>query len=101
MGFIRFVSMGLRFNDPSTGGSLFCRKALGDTMDCNSPGSSVHGIFQTRILEWVTIFYYKGSSQPRDRTHVSCLSCIGRLIFLLLVLPGKPIQYGIGIKIDP
>lgn len=30
MGFIRFVSMGLRFNDPSTGGSLFCRKALGD-----------------------------------------------------------------------
>ena len=40
----------------------------------NSPsGSSVHGIFQARILEWVAISFSKGSSQPRDQTHVSCM----------------------------
>ena len=40
-------------------------------------GSSVHGIFQTRMLEWVTIFSFRESSQPRDQTPVSC---IGRQI---------------------
>ena len=40
-------------------------------MDCSLPGSSVHGIFQARILEWVTISFPRGSSQPRDRTQVS------------------------------
>ena len=43
-------------------------------MDYSSPGSSVHGIFQARILEWVAISYSKQSSQPRDRTCVSCIS---------------------------
>ena len=37
-------------------------------MDCSPPGSSVHGIFQARILEWVAIFSSRGSSQPRVRT---------------------------------
>ena len=46
----------------------------------HSPGSSVHGIVQARTLEWVTMPFSKGSSQPRDRIHVSCISCIGRLI---------------------
>ena len=41
------------------------------------PGSSVHGILQARILEWVTIPFSRGSSQPRDRTYVSCGSCTG------------------------
>ena len=41
-------------------------------------GSSVHGIFQSRILEWVAIPFSWGSSRPRDWTHVSCVSCIGR-----------------------
>ena len=36
------------------------------------PGSSVHGIFQARVLEWVAISFSRGSSQPRDRTQVSC-----------------------------
>ena len=44
------------------------------------PGSSVHGIFQARILEWVAISSSRGSSQPRDRAHVSFSSCIGRWI---------------------
>ena len=47
------------------------------------PGSSVHGIFQVSILEQVTISFSRGSSQPRDRTHVSCVSyvsCTGRQV---------------------
>jgi len=53
---------------------------LCDSMDCSMPGSSVHGIFQARILGWVAISYSKGSSRPRDWTHVSCISCTGRWI---------------------
>ena len=49
-------------------------------MDCNSPGSSVHGILQARILEWVAVSYSRRSSQFRDQTRVSCISCIGRQI---------------------
>ena len=44
---------------------------LCDPMDCSLPGSSVHGIFQARVLEWVVIFFSRGSSWPRDRTLVS------------------------------
>ena len=40
-------------------------------MDCSLPGSSVHGIFQARVLEWVTISFFRGSSQLRDQTQVS------------------------------
>ena len=40
-------------------------------MDCSLSGSSVHGILQARILEWVAIAFSRGSSQPRDRTQVS------------------------------
>ena len=39
---------------------------LGDPMDCSPPDSSIHGIFQARILEWVAISFSKGSSQIRD-----------------------------------
>ena len=45
-------------------------------MDCSPPASSVDGIFQARILEWVTISSSKGSSRSRDRTSVSCVSYI-------------------------
>ena len=44
---------------------------LCNPMDCSPPGSSVHGILQARILEWVAISFSRGSSQPRDRTQVS------------------------------
>ena len=43
-------------------------------MDHNLPGSSVHGIFQARVLEWVAISFSRGSSQPRDRTRVSSIA---------------------------
>ena len=42
-----------------------------DPMDCSPPGSSVHGISQASILEWVAISFSRGSSQPRDQTQVS------------------------------
>jgi len=45
-----------------------------DTMDCSPPGSSNHGILQARMLEWVVIPFTRGSSQPRDQTHVSCIA---------------------------
>ena len=44
------------------------------------PGSSVHGILQARILEWVSVPSSRGSSRPRDRTHISCVSCIGKQV---------------------
>ena len=47
---------------------------LCDPMDCSLPGSSIHSIFQTRVLEWVAISFSRGSSQPRDRTQVSCIT---------------------------
>ena len=49
---------------------------LCNPMDCSLPRFSVHGIFQARIPEWVAISFSRGSSQPRDRTQVSCI--VGR-----------------------
>ena len=45
-----------------------------DPMDCSLPDSSVHGILQARILERIAILFSRGSSQPRDRTQVSCIA---------------------------
>ena len=42
-------------------------------MDCSLPGSSLHGILQARVLEWVAISFSTGSSQPRVQTRVSCI----------------------------
>ena len=47
---------------------------LCDPMDCSLSGSSVHGIFQARVLEWVAISFSRGSSRPRNRTRVSCIA---------------------------
>ena len=57
---------------------------LCNPMDCSPPGSSVHGIFQGRLLEWVSNYwsYSRGSSWPWDQT--SCVSCIDRWIILPL-----------------
>ena len=44
---------------------------LCDPVDCSLPGSSVHGILQARMLEWVAISFSRASSRPRDRTRVS------------------------------
>ena len=47
---------------------------LCDPMDCSLPGSSLHGILQARVLEWVAISFSRGSSRPRDWTPVSCIA---------------------------
>ena len=53
---------------------------LCDSIDCNPPGPSVHGILQASILEWDAIFSSRGSSRPRDQIHVSYVSRIGRRV---------------------
>jgi len=57
--------------------SLQSCPTLHDPMNSSPPGSSVHGILQARILEWVVISSSRGSSRPRDRTHISYISGIG------------------------
>ena len=59
---------------------------LCNPVDCSLPGSSVHGILQTRILERVAISFSRGSSQPRDWTWVSALQADA----LTSEPPGKP-----------
>ena len=66
---------------------------LCNPMNYNSPpGSSVHEIFQARTLESVAISSSRRSSRPRDRTNVSCISCLGRRV-LYTAPPGKPLFY--------
>ena len=60
---------------------------LCDPMDCSLPGSYVHGILQTRILEWVAIPFFGGSFQSKDWNWVSC---IGRQILCSLSHQGSP-----------
>ena len=70
--------------------SHFGRVRLCDLMDCSPPGSFVLGILQTRILEWVAMPSSRGSSQPRDRNHVSWGSCMVGRFLLLSPLGGSP-----------
>ena len=69
------------------GGGLVAKSfpTLCDPMVCSLPCSSVHGILQARILEWVAIPFSRGSSRPRNRTLVSCIAGS-----LSTVLWGKP-----------
>ena len=59
---------------------------------CSPIGSSVRGISQTRILEWVAISSSRGSSQPRDWIHVTCVSCIAARFFTHWI--GRPGFFG-------
>ena len=60
---------------------------LCDPVDCSLPGSSVHGILQARILEWVAISFSRGFSQPRDRTRALGADA------LTSEPPGKPFRF--------
>ena len=62
-------------------------------MDCSSPGSSVHGILQARILECIAISSSIGSSWPRDRTLVSCIFCIDKQILYHRALREDPLHW--------
>ena len=67
---------------------------LCNPMDCSLPGSSVHGILQARILEWVAMPFSRGSSPLRDQTHAFYIFCIAGRFFFTAEPPGKcPLQY--------
>ena len=55
-------------------------------MDYSPPGSSIHGILQARILEWVAIPFSRGSSQSRDRSQVSCIAGQIKITYLHVIL---------------
>ena len=82
-----------RGGDP---GACVCAKSLSDvwfcvtSMDCSPQGSSVHGILQASILEWVAVPSSRGFSLARDWTHVSYISFIGRQALLPPAPSGKP-----------
>ena len=67
---------------------LLNRVQLWDPMDCSLPGSLVHGIFQTRVLEWVAVSFSRGPSWPRDWTQVSCIALLYRLNHQRSCFPG-------------
>ena len=60
--------------------SLQLCPTLCDPMNCSPRGSSVHGILQVRIPEWVAMSSSRASSRPRDWTHISYISCTGRQV---------------------
>ena len=69
---------------------LFSCVQLCDLMDCSLPGFSVHGIFQAGILEWVAISFSRGSSRPRNRTHISCIA--GQILYQLIHLGSSQVM---------
>ena len=77
--------------------SLQSCPTLWDAMDCSPPGSSVHGILQARILEWVAMPSSRGSSWPRNRT---CVSCIAGGFFTHLSRLGSQFQ-SVSVSLPP
>ena len=67
---------------------------LCDPRDHSLPESSVHGSLQARILEWISLPSSRVSSQPRDRTHLSYVSCIGRQVLYHYHCLGNPSVVG-------
>ena len=80
--------------------SLHSCLTLCDSTDCSLPGSSVHGILQARILEGVAISYSRGSSQCKNRTHVSHIYLHWQAGSLLPAPPGQPLISNIYTYID-
>ena len=68
-------------------------------MDCSLPGPSVHGIFQARAVERAAMLSSQGSSQPRDRTHIFCSSCMGRQILYYGATQEATMEVSISIEI--
>ena len=70
--------------------SRFSCVQLCDSVDHSLAGSSAHGILQASILEWVAMPSSRGSSRPRDQTHVSYISCISRQVLYHQCHLGSP-----------
>ena len=74
--------------------SLFSHVRLCVTpRDCNWPGSSVHGISQARILQWVAVPSSRGSSRPRDRTGFSLPALAGKFFTTITTWEARPSMY--------
>ena len=67
-----FSNDSIRFRKYGDGSFAYVMFYSYDSVECSLPGSSVHEIYQARILEWVAISFSRWSSQPRDRTQVFC-----------------------------
>ena len=76
----KFNLLALASKTSSTSSVHHSASHLCDPMNCSPPDSFVYGILQARIQEWVAISCSRGSSQLRDGTCVSCISCTGRQI---------------------
>ena len=74
---------------------LFCMR-----MDCSPPNTSVHGISQARILEWVAISSSRESSWPRDWTWISCVSWLAGGFFTTSATWEAPVLFLVRCKID-
>ena len=68
---LQFGQLGSKWSESDVAQSC---PTLCNPMDCSIAGSSFHGILQARVLEWVAISFSRGSSWPRDLTHISCIS---------------------------
>ena len=68
----------------------FSRSVVSDSLQPHGlpPGSSLHGILQARLLEWVAMPVSRGSSQPRDQTQISYVSFIWNILICLGLIPG-------------
>ena len=99
--FIYFINLFWNWATCLRARSLQLCPTFGDPVDYGPQGSSVHGILcMARKLEWVAISSSSGSSQPRDGTRVSCVSCIaGR--FFTDEPPGKPFWQYTPVQISP
>ena len=75
--------------------------ALWDPIDCSPPGSSVHRILQVRIQEWVARPSSRGSSQPRDWTCLSCVSCTGKWLLQHSCHLGSPMRRYPSLHLSP
>ena len=80
MGFSGDVTLGAKIRKCVHAKLLQSCPVLCDPMDGSPPGSSVLEVLQARILEWVVMTSSRGSFPPRNRTQVSCISCIARQI---------------------
>ena len=74
--------------------SFQTRPTLCNPMDCSPPGSIVHGLTQARILQWISMPSSRGSSQTRDQTSISSVSCfVKQVLFFLREGNGNPLQH--------
>ena len=78
-----------KYDKPAGGLSHFSHVWLCIPMNCSHSGASVHEISQARLLEWVAMPSSRRSSWPRDRTHISYVSCICRWVLKPFCLLGS------------